>query len=269
MRQREVRKRMDKGQQTAKERRVRVAVSGRISAGSGVNIGNGAVVAAAVVAFTLLTAFALVGAATIASAQAEGQPPGKQPITLDILDDDALLLISRTDGRDIVHVSGRARIRHKDRTVWTDELEYDEQQSYAVMHGAVELIDDGEDGLNLTAEHLELDLNTEAALARGDVQFVRADTRGNADSLRYGEYSRLRADIEAALAGRPATVAERVLGAIGSFLADDKVLLLEGDIDLIDGERQFRSELVVINTRDDALVSIGRSVATLPGPDEQ
>lgn len=228
-----------------------------------------------VVMMTLLAAALVVGsngARAQAAAQSDphpaAEPASKRPITLDILDDDALLLISRGDGRDIVHVSGRARILHKDRTVWTDELLYDEQQSYAVMDGAVELVDEGDDGLNLTADHLELDLNTEAASARGDVQFERKETRGRADTLRYGEFSALRADIEAGLADRPQSVADRVLAAMSGFLADDEVLLLQGAVDLIDGDRQFRSDFVVINTRDDALVSIGRSVATLPGPED-
>lgn len=209
------------------------------------------------------------GQAAVGQAAAGQAAAGdKEPITLDILDDDALLLIRKTDGRDIVHVLGRAVIRHKERTVETDELVYDEESSYAIMDGDVRLTDTGEDGLNLTADHLELDLNSEAALARGDVRFVRKESRGAADVLRHGEYESLQAEIDAALAGRPAATVERVRAVLQTFLPDDKVLLLEGNVDLVDGDREFRSELVVINTRDDALVSVGRSAAVLPGPED-
>jgi len=37
-------------------------------------------------------------------------------------------------------------------------------------------------------------------------------------------------------------------------------------VDVRDGEREFQSEFVIINTRDDATVSLGRSAARLPGP---
>lgn len=218
--------------------------------------------------FILLMTLAVVTGGDAAAAEnAEAKEPS-EPITLDILDDDALLLISKTDGRDIVHVLGRSQIQHKDRTIVTDELRYDEENSFAVMDGDVELVDEGEDGLNLTADHLELDLDTEGAFARGNVNFKRKDSRGVADVLRHGEFTALREDIERAIEGRPASTLERILSVLQTFLPEDKVLLLEGDVDLVDGERQFRSELVVINTRDDALVSVGRSAATLPGPDE-
>lgn len=217
----------------------------------------------------LLLAALLAGAPTVIGLAQEGAVAGdKTPITLDILEDDALLLIRKTDDGDVVHVQGRALIRHKERTVETDELVYDEQRSYAVMDGDVQLTDTGEDGLNLTADHLELDLNTEAAFARGNVRFARKDSRGTADVLRHAEYATMADEIDAALAERPASTVARVRTVLDTFLPDDKVLLLEGNVDLVDGEREFRSELVVINTRDDALVSIGRSAATLPGPED-
>src|SRR5690625_3276275 len=149
-------------------------------------------------AICLAVALALVGGPVGVDAQ-EGAE-AKEPITLDIMDDDALLLISKVDGRDIVRVVGRSRIRHKERTVETDELRYDEDNSYAVMQGNVELLDEGEDGLQLTADHLELDLNTESAFAQGGVRFVRKETRGTADTLRHGEFASLQEDIDAVLA---------------------------------------------------------------------
>lgn len=216
----------------------------------------------------LLSAAVFGGTVDVLAQQPEGQGES-QPITLDILDDDALLLILRDGDKDIVQVQGRSRIQHKERTVWANELQYDEEQSYAVMEGDVQLVDEGEDGLTLYADHLQLDLNTEAAFARGDVRFERTNTRGQADTLRYGQYSLLKEDIQAELMTRPATVAERVLQVMSSFADEDKVILLRGSVDLVDGDRQFRSEFVIVNTRDDALVSVGPSAATLPGPDEQ
>lgn len=199
--------------------------------------------------------------------EGDGKTGEKDLITLDIMDDDALLLISKIDGRDIVHVLGRSRIHHKERTVETDELRYDEENSFAVMDGDVQLVDTGEEGLNLLTEHLELDLDSEAAFARDGVQFERKDSKGTADTLRHAEYAALKEYIEGALAGRPTGTVERVRTVLATFLPDDKVLLLQGNVDLVDGEREFRSELVIINTRDDALVSVGRSAATLPGPE--
>lgn len=234
---------------------------GKRLTGAGWRRGAVVLLAASVLALAVLAAG--VGPATTASAA------DKTPITLDILDDDALLLIRKGDDGDVVHVLGRAVIRHKERTVETDELVYDEDRSYAVMDGDVQLTDTGEDGLNLTADHLELDLNTEAAYARGNVRFERKDSRGIADALRHAEYASMADEIAAALAGRPASTVARVQSVLDTFLPDDKVLLLQGNVDLVDGEREFRSELVVINTRDDALVSVGRSAATLPGPEDE
>lgn len=194
------------------------------------------------------------------------QSADKTPITMDILADDAVLVISKSDGRDIVRVIGRTRIDHKSRSVWTDELEYDEDAGYAVMNGDVELVDTGDDALNLNAAYLELDLNTEAAYARDDVRFQRDDAAGTSDVLHYGEYAELAAIIDAELSRRTPAAANAVRSVLSTFLADDKVLILQGTVDMIEGEREFRSEFVVINTRDDAMVSLGRSAATLPAP---
>lgn len=230
-------------------------------------MGRGRFVKATLVA--VLFAALTLGGGTAVAADSSEQTKEKQPITLDILDEDALLLIERADGRDVVQVVGRSRIRHKDRTVLADELQYDEERSYAIMDGSVQLDETGEDGLHLTADHMELDLNTEGAFAEGNVHFERSDARGRADTLHYGRYSAMQQNIEQALSGRPERVAARVLTALASFLPDDDVLVLQGNIDLVDGDREFRSDFVVMNTRDDALVSIGRSTATLPGPDEE
>jgi len=51
-----------------------------------------------------------------------------------------------------------------------------------------------------------------------------------------------------------------------SFRDDDPIIVLKGRVDVRDGEREFQSEFVIINTRDDATVSLGRSAARLPGP---
>lgn len=237
---------------------------------AGIQKVSGRLFVVTIIVAMVMTLVALVGpGARVAARDAGGeQAEGKAPITLDILDDDALLLISKTDGRDIVHVLGRATIRHKERTVETDELLYDEERSHAVMDGDVRLVDEGEDGLNLTADHLELELDSEDAIARGNVRFERKDSQGVADVLRHGEFASLRAEIERVLAGRSSATVERVLRALDTFLPDDNVLLLQGNVDLVDGERQFQSEFVIINTRDDSLVSVGRSAATLPGPDD-
>lgn len=198
---------------------------------------------------------------------AEGSARASEPITMTIMDDDAVMLITKVDGRDVVRVFGRTRVDHGSRSVWTDELEYDEEASRAVMTGDVELVDEGEDGLNLTAQFLQLDLNTEAATATGDVRFRRGEAAGVADELYYGEYENLQDVVDAELAARSEAVRRAVLETLRSFRADDKVLVLKGRVNMKDGEREFQSEFVIVNTRDDAMVSLGRSAATLPGPE--
>ncbi len=183
-----------------------------------------------------------------------------------IMDDDAVMLITKVDGRDVVRVFGRTRVDHGSRSVWADELEYDEEASRAVMTGAVELVDEGDDGLNLTAQFLQLDLNTEAATATGDVSFRRGEAEGVADELYYGEFE----ELQAVSKRRWRPVLRPCAGhveTLSSFLADDKVLVLQGRVDMKDGEREFQSEFVIVNTRDDAMVSLGRSAARLPGPE--
>lgn len=209
---------------------------------------------------------------TAAGAQGKEVPPepagtATEPITMLIMDDDAVLLITKVEGRDVVRVIGRTQIDHRTRSVWTNELEYDEEAGRAVMTGDVELTDDGDDGLHLTSDHLELNLNTEAALAIGDVRFTRQNAGGTAHELHYGEYSDVYAVIEAELSIRPEAVRHMVQDSLTGFAPDDKVLVLRGQVDMKDGEREFQSEFVIMNTRDDAMVSLGRSAATLPGPD--
>ncbi|REJ32192.1 MAG: hypothetical protein DIU83_09245 [Bacillota bacterium] len=177
------------------------------------------------------------------------------------------MFIAKVDGRDLVRVIGRTRLEHGSRTVWTDELEYDEEAGTARMQGDVELVDEGEDALSLTSQVLRLDLNSEAATATGNVRFTRGEASGTADELYYGRYADLRSVIEAELAARPDAVRRAVGETLGAFLDDDDVLVLRGRVDMKDGEREFQSEFVVINTRDDALVSLGRSSARLPGPE--
>lgn len=201
-------------------------------------------------------------------AEADGaEGGGRRPVVMTILDDDAVMFIAKVDGRDLVRVIGRTRLEHGSRTVWTDELEYDEEAGTARMQGDVELVDEGEDGLSLTSQALRLDLNSEAATATGNVRFTRGEASGTADELYYGRYADLRSVIEAELAARPDAVRRAVGETLGAFLDDDDVLVLRGRVDMKDGEREFQSEFVVINTRDDALVSLGRSSARLPGPE--
>src|SRR5690606_41083554 len=57
---------------------------------------------------------------------------GGDQIIMDILDEDALLLVQRVDGRDVVRVLGRSQVRHRQRTAWANELEYDEGAGRAV-----------------------------------------------------------------------------------------------------------------------------------------
>lgn len=214
----------------------------------------------------------LVGAAAFAqptdeAADAGDTGGGREPVTMTIMDDDAVMLIAKVDGRDVVRVVGRTRVEHGSRTIWTSELEYDEEAGHAEMEGDVQLVDDSDDGLNLTARALRLDLNTEAATASGEVRFERGDAQGAADELHYGEYEEVQAVIEAQLAARTDAVRRMVNDTLAGFLADDKVLVLIGRVDMKDGEREFQSEFVIVNTRDDAMVSLGRSSARLPGPD--
>lgn len=222
-----------------------------------------------VMGFALAVALSIVAAVgPLASAQEDaGGAQTSEPVTMTIMDDDAVMLITKVDGRDVVRVFGRTRVDHGSRSVWADELEYDEEASRAVMTGAVELVDEGDDGLNLTAQFLQLDLNTEAATATGDVSFRRGEAEGVADELYYGEFEELQAVVDAALAARSEAVRRAVLETLSSFLADDKVLVLQGRVDMKDGEREFQSEFVIVNTRDDAMVSLGRSAARLPGPE--
>lgn len=213
----------------------------------------------------VLAALLVLAIGVVASAQTDGT--AKEPVTMVIMDDDAVLLIAKVEGRDVVRVFGRTQIDHRTRSVWTDELEYDEEAGYAVMTGSVELVDAGDDGLQLTADFLELNLNTEASVARGDVRFARQDASGTADELHYGEYAEVKAVIETELSARSDAVRRMINDTLAGFLADDKVLVLMGRVDMKDGDREFQSEFVIINTRDDAMVSLGRSAATLPGPD--
>lgn len=208
-----------------------------------------------------------------ASAQAPGEPveeagAEKDPVTMSIMDDDAVLLITKVEGRDVVRVVGRTRVDHRRRSIWTNELVYDEEAGHAAMTGDVELVDHGDDGLNLTSDYLELNLNTEAAVAKGDVRFTRQDAAGTADELYYGELAHVHAVIEAEMTARPESVRRMVNETLGSFLADDEVLVLRGRVEMKDGDREFQSEFVIINTRDDAMVSLGRSAAKLPAPEE-
>lgn len=210
-------------------------------------------------------AVAALGGAAAAQADEQGAAQ-REPVTMSILDDDAVLLVAKVDGRDVVRVFGRTKVEHKSRAVWADELEYDEGASRATLTGGVELIDEGEEGLNLSARYLELDLNTDAATATGDVRFRRGEAQGAADELYYGTFEELRGVIDAELAGRSEAVRRAVEETLQSFRADDKVIVLKGRVDVKDGDREFQSEFVVINTRDDATVSLGRSAARLPGP---
>lgn len=205
------------------------------------------------------------------SAQEAGGPGGngegdKKPIVMTIMDDNAVMLIAKVDGRDVVRVTGRTRLDHGSRSIWTDELEYDEDAGTAVMSGNVELLDHDEDALNLTSRHLRLDLNTEAAIATGGVRFARGAARGAADELHYAEYAALRPLIEAELALRPEAVRRTIRDTLSAFSDDDTLLVLRGGVDMKDGEREFQSEFVILNTEDDALVSLGRSAARLPRP---
>ncbi|MFO7311221.1 MAG: hypothetical protein C0P61_004080 [Bacillota bacterium] len=193
---------------------------------------------------------------------------GGDQIIMDILDEDALLLVQRVDGRDVVRVLGRSQVRHRQRTAWANELEYDEGAGRAVMRGDVELVDEGDEPLNVVAGYLELDLDTEAALARGNVRFVRGDGRGRADELHYGEYAQLQPVIAAELAARR-TNAAAVQAFLADFLPEDRVLVLIGNVDMQEGDREFAAEFVVINTRNEALLSVGRSAARLPGPADE
>ena|GEM_PF-2542788 len=217
---------------------------------------------------TLLAGLLLAaGAAQGAWAQAdEAGEVEREPVTMTIVDEDAVLLVTRVDGRDVVRVIGRTQVEHKSRAVWADQLEYDEAAGRATLTGSVELVDEGEDALNLTAQYLELDLNTDAAKAAGDVRFRRGEASGSADELYYGSYQELRALIEAELAGRSESVRRAVQETLQSFRDDDTIIVLKGRVDVRDGEREFQSEFVIINTRDDATVSLGRSAARLPGP---
>ncbi|OUM99421.1 MAG: hypothetical protein BAA04_08890 [Firmicutes bacterium ZCTH02-B6] len=202
------------------------------------------------------------GAADQASGDAGSQ------IVMDILDEDALLLVQRLDGRDVVRVLGRSQVQHRQRTAWSNELEYDEGASRAVLRGDVELVDQGDDPLNLNADYVELDLDTDAAVARGSVRFVRQEARGRAEQLHYGDYAQLIPVIETELAARR-TNAAAVQAVLGEFLPDDRLLVLIGNVDMQDGDRAFTAEFVVINTRNEALLSVGRSAARLPGPGDE
>ncbi|REJ33181.1 MAG: hypothetical protein DIU83_06920, partial [Bacillota bacterium] len=69
-------------------------------------------------------------------AEADGaEGGGRRPVVMTILDDDAVMFIAKVDGRDLVRVIGRTRLEHGSRTVWTDELEYDEEAGTARMPG--------------------------------------------------------------------------------------------------------------------------------------
>lgn len=216
---------------------------------------------------TLIFSAAVLAQSVEEGADVDNDGGDRDPVTMTIMDDDAVMLIAKVDGRDVVRVVGRTLVEHGSRTIWTSELEYDEEAGHAEMAGDVELVDEGEDALNLTAQTLRLDLNTEAATATGDVHFERAEAQGSADELHYGEYEEVRSVIEAQLAARTEAVRRMVNETLAGFLADDKVLVLIGRVDMKDGEREFQSEFVIINTRDDAMVSLGRSSARLPGPD--
>lgn len=223
-----------------------------------------------------MAALLLMGAAAGAQAQAQEEAEAgdsqaadqaADQIVLDILDEDALLIMSRVDGRDVVRVLGRNVVRHRERVVWSDELEYDQADGRAVMTGDVELVDEGDDPLQLSAAYLELDLDNETAMARGQVRFTQDEVRGTAEVFHYGEYSRLRSVIEAEFSARRAGAAA-IEAALADFLPDDRVLVLIDGVELQDGDREFITDFVVVNTRSDALLSVGRSAARLPGPDE-
>lgn len=211
-------------------------------------------------------------AAGLAQAQGASEKAGetggsREPVFLDILDEDALLLVTRSEGRDVVRVLGRSQVRHKRRTVWFDQLEYHEDANWAVLTGAVQLVDEGEDPLHLTADYMELDLDSETAFARGNVQFVQEAAEGSSDVLHYGEYSRLQPFIQEELAARQAAPAA-LEAALAQFRPDDAVLILIGNVQMYDGDREFAAEFVVYNIRTESLVSVGRSAARLPGPQD-
>ncbi len=195
----------------------------------------------------------------------EGGAGGDDEIVLNILDEDALLVVQRVDGRDVVRVLGRSQVSHRRRVAWSDELQYDEGQRRVVLRGAVELMDQGDDPLDLAADLLELDLDTEAALARGNVRFTQEDARGSAEELHYGEYAQLLPVIEAQLAARRSSSAA-LQSLLVDFLPGDRILVLIGNVQVEDADRAFSAEFVVLNTRTDALLSVGRSAARLPGP---
>lgn len=217
----------------------------------------------------LFALFLTAAPGTVAATQEGGDGASdREPVIMTILDDEAVMLVTKVDGRDVVRVFGRTQVEHGTRSAWADELVYEEAAGRATLTGDVELVDEGEDGLDLTAQKVELDLNVDAATATGGVRFRRGDATGAADELYYGTYEDLRFVIEAELAARSEVVRRAVEETLRSFRDDDKVLVLKGRVDVKDGEREFQSEFVVINTRDDATVSLGRSAARLPGPEE-
>ncbi|HEY8417943.1 MAG TPA: hypothetical protein VIK93_07905 [Limnochordales bacterium] len=217
----------------------------------------------------LALALLLVAAGGQALAQAETSDAGGDPedqIIMEILDEDALLLVSRAEGRDVVRVLGRNVVRHRQRVVWSNQLEYDEEQRRAVATGDVELVDEGDEPLELFADYVELDLDNETAFARGHVRFTRDQLRGSAEEMHYGDYALLQAFIEEELRARRAGAAVETV--LAEFLPDDAVLVLMGAVHLNDGDREISTDFVVHNTRSEALFSVGRSAARLPGPEE-
>ncbi|MBO8142159.1 MAG: hypothetical protein H0Z37_08285 [Firmicutes bacterium] len=207
-------------------------------------------------------------ASTAGYGQAGGEHEDDNRVLMDILDDDAVLIVREEDGRELVRVIGRNRIVHRQRVAWSDELDYDSGRGTAVMTGNVEVIDEGEDNLTLHADHVELNLDDETATATGNVRFVQGDTHGRSDRLHYGEYARVKAAIDAELSRRNEAALQSVREALAEFASGDRVLLLVGRVELEDGERSFNTELAVINTRSDAVLSLGRSSARLPGPQD-
>jgi len=195
---------------------------------------------------------------------ASGDP--EDHVIMELLDEDALLLVSRVEGRDVVRVLGRNVVRYRQRVVWSNQLEYDEELSRAVVTGDVELFDEGEEPLELLADYVELQLDDETALARGNVRFSQDNLRGSAEEMHYGDFSLLQPFIEEQLRARRAGSAVETV--LAEFLPDDAVLVLMGAVQLYDADRTFNADFVVYNTRSEVLFSIGRSAARLPGPEE-
>lgn len=122
----------------------------------------------------------------------------------------------------------------------------------------------GTDAFELTAQQLvDMDLQSESIIARGGVEIKSGSTVINAQQLDGGSLASMRAQIEKAAGDLGTQYAAIVAEWLGKAGAQDRVMLLTGDVKATDPEFTFSGNKLVVNTTQEIYLFLGPHVVEM------